>query len=125
MMHCSQLCIKSGLLLLDKWLVRRGAKVGNYFGMLAKIPNLWRDHARLIFNAWALLFGSESATNNAKPLAPKCKTVGQKAKPFWRVSFRCRVLALVNHFKILRDSESVADMLHGIPDGTTFCYASL
>jgi hypothetical protein len=70
-MHCIQLVIKKGLLLLDRFLAKHG-KSFKFFGSLAKISHVWRDAGGDVFDMWHSMFGAINARQFANKLPPKC-----------------------------------------------------
>ncbi len=69
--HQGHLISKSGLVAINMWLARVGAKF-QYYSSLAKLVHVWRHNAKLIFFVWAIRFGTVSATELAMALPPSC-----------------------------------------------------
>ena len=69
-LHSEELVVKSGLILVDRWLEKSGFD-WRYFSACAKLTHVWRDSPRLIFKLWLLAFGPVSAMKFANKLPPK------------------------------------------------------
>jgi hypothetical protein len=69
-LHEGHLVVKTGMGLADS--VMNNIADFKYFGMLAKIVNIWRDAPGVLFKIWVRLHGSRSAVTNARKLPPRC-----------------------------------------------------
>jgi hypothetical protein len=59
-----------------------------YYGSLSKLMIVWREHARDIFELWAIMHGATSAIKFARRIPPKC------IRGRWGSVSRCEDFAL-------------------------------
>ncbi len=76
LMHCAQLIVKTGLLVVDGWLKHHTGggdkKPLKYFSTIAKIAYTWRDYTKAVYKIWTSKIGEVSAITHCKTIIPKC-----------------------------------------------------
>ena len=69
--HQGHIIYNNGITRIDYWLKKLG-RVYSYFGTVAKIANIWREHMSQIFIVWTALFSAATALLKAKKYMPRC-----------------------------------------------------
>eukprot|EP00974_Lingulodinium_polyedra_P123198 11185882-Lingulodinium_polyedra.AAC.1 len=63
LMHSGQLVAKGALQVVDRWLAGRCS--WRFFASLTKLIQIWRDHARAVFQCWCSLYGTAAGVEHA------------------------------------------------------------
>eukprot|EP00969_Alexandrium_andersonii_P368038 15472003-Alexandrium_andersonii.AAC.1 len=69
--HAASLMRKTSLLLTDSFL-QSASREWKYFSSVAKVVNIWRANAKIIFAFWSRSYGSLEAMQQACKLPPRC-----------------------------------------------------
>lgn len=68
--HCAHLCVKTGLTAADQFLASEN-KSYKHFATIAKVINLWRAKAHLMFRSFEKHWGTKTALEHADKLPPR------------------------------------------------------